>query len=197
MLNLKDMTIEVSGEVYCIPVGNSNGVDFVAVRPICEMLGVAFTKQIKKLKNRPDFSCDHMVTTGKDGKSYSMAVLPVDEIGGWLYSINANKVKMDIRPQLIQFQRKLQTVITLNLSGNLTLERIQKLEEENKELRHSVDKITNWFGEVMARNKYLVAQVDSLSREIRVQTRFETSEKKAAASRLSHQRWAKRDREVH
>jgi len=78
----------------------------VAIKPICEALGVAFQSQNTKLKEHPIYSSvvTLSVTTGTDGKQYEMSCLPIEYLAGWLFSINPANVKEEIRDNLIKFQ---------------------------------------------------------------------------------------------
>ena len=57
----------------------------IAVRPIAEAIGVASHRQLQKIKKDPRFSWQHMTSTGRDAKEYSMLCLPVRQLNGWLY----------------------------------------------------------------------------------------------------------------
>jgi len=60
-----------------------DGQPFVAMRRVVENLGLAWQAQIVKLRDQADrFSCHDMVTTGADGKSYSMLTMPVAGTAG-------------------------------------------------------------------------------------------------------------------
>ncbi|EFL88279.1 phage antirepressor N-terminal domain-containing protein [Ahrensia sp. R2A130] len=84
-----------------------NGVPHVAMKPIVENLGMAWQAQHRKLlESGPKFSCNHMVTTGTDGKSYNMLAMPVTKLNLWLNTINPNKVKADIRAKLEIYQEQ-------------------------------------------------------------------------------------------
>ena len=67
----------------------------VAVKPVCEILGVDFSAQRTKLKEHPLFSSVMVLstTTGADGKMYEMACIPLRYFSSWLFSINPNNVK--------------------------------------------------------------------------------------------------------
>jgi hypothetical protein len=86
------------------------GEHYVAVRPIVENMGLDWTTQAQKLKS-PKFSCGHIPTTGKDGKTYNMLCIPVKKLNGWLFSINPEKVRADIRPIVEQYQEECFTVL--------------------------------------------------------------------------------------
>ena len=85
-----------------------NGDKYIAVKPICDLLGVAWEPQFRKLKSDPKFSSviTLRVTTGSDGKQYEMITIPFKKVFGWLYSINANNVKEESRENLMRYQEE-------------------------------------------------------------------------------------------
>ena len=86
---------------------------FVAVKPVCEILGVAYQSQQATLKEHPIYSSviTLSVTTGADGKKYEMLCIPFRFFAGWLFSINPDNVKEEARENLIQFQLKCNDVL--------------------------------------------------------------------------------------
>ncbi|MFT2721673.1 phage antirepressor N-terminal domain-containing protein [Deinococcus sp. A31D244] len=65
---------------------------FVAIKPICEHLGVAYQGQHKKLVQDGKFNCQHMLMVAEDGRQREMLVIERRDLAGWLYSINTKKV---------------------------------------------------------------------------------------------------------
>ena len=85
----------------------------VAVKPVCEILGVDYPGQFTKLKEHPIYGSviGLSPTTGADGKEYEMACLPLRYFPGWLFSINPNNVKEEIRDNLIEYQLKCNDIL--------------------------------------------------------------------------------------
>ena len=85
----------------------------VAVKPVCEILGVDFSAQRAKLKEHPIFSSVMVLstTTGSDGKQYEMLCIPFKFFAGWLFSINPGNVKEEARESLMQFQLKCNEIL--------------------------------------------------------------------------------------
>ncbi len=100
------ITVNYNGQEL-ITIQKDNEI-YVAIRPIVEGIGMAWTTQFAKLRrNKEKFSCYHMVTTGKDGILYRMLTIPLKKLNGWLFSINPNKIKSDeIRDKVIQYQEE-------------------------------------------------------------------------------------------
>lgn len=127
----------------------------IALKPLCDVLGIDWSAQAKRLSRNPQFSCGHMTMTGSDGKNYTMICLPIGEVGMFLCTINARKVRNDIREQLISFQKRLQSVIQKAIFHELTGQQMselvhtvklvqftmQQLQKENQELRYELEQI--------------------------------------------------------
>lgn len=86
---------------------------FVAVKHVCEILGVDYSAQRVKLKEHPIYGSTMVLSTtvGADGKNREMLCIPFRFFAGWLFSINPDNVKEDVRENLIQFQLKCNDVL--------------------------------------------------------------------------------------
>ncbi|MGD2548653.1 phage antirepressor N-terminal domain-containing protein [Escherichia coli] len=88
------------------------GVAYVAMKPIVENLGMSWsTQQTKLMKQISKFNCVHMNMVAADGKLRKLLCLPLKKLNGWLFSINTEKVRADIRDKLIQYQEECFTVL--------------------------------------------------------------------------------------
>ncbi|MFC0908013.1 phage antirepressor N-terminal domain-containing protein [Pasteurella multocida] len=81
-------------------------VIYTAVRPIAEALGLSWSTQKRKLENSKDkFGCVHM-NTPTNGGMQSMLCMPLKKLNGWLFSINPEKVRSDLKEKVIQYQEE-------------------------------------------------------------------------------------------
>ena len=88
------------------------GVAYVAMKPIVENLGMSWsTQQTKLMKQISKFNCVHMNMVAADGKLRKLICLPLKKLNGWLFSINPEKVRADIRDKLIQYQEECFSVL--------------------------------------------------------------------------------------
>lgn len=78
----------------------------VAIKPICEILGVDSSRQLKGLKSDPIIGSvvGLKPTTGSDGKSYKMQTIPLKYVFGWLFKISSKNVKEEAKETLIKYQ---------------------------------------------------------------------------------------------
>lgn len=83
-----------------------NGEKRVAVRPICDALGIAFEPQFTKLKNDPILSSTITLSimVGADGKQREMQTIPFKFVFGWLFRIDSRNVKSEAREAVERYQ---------------------------------------------------------------------------------------------
>lgn len=107
---------------------NSHAADSqVAVKPICDAIGIDWSSQYQRLRSDPKFNCGDITMVGADGKQRNMVTLPVKEIQGWLFSINSKKVATKVAPLLLEFQKNLFDVIYAATSGQVSQEVVDRL----------------------------------------------------------------------
>jgi hypothetical protein len=89
------------GSVYTVLV---DGKPHVVFRPAVEETGLSYSRQLKKVKERSWGVVAQKATTGADGKTYKMDVVPLRTFFMWLATVNENKVSEEKRPVLIALQ---------------------------------------------------------------------------------------------
>ncbi len=96
-----------------ILVVERNGRRWVAMKPICDAIGVDWEGQRQRIKRDPILSsvaCT-IKATGADGKQYEMLFLDLYYLNGWLFRIDASRVNADVRERLIMHQRECYAVL--------------------------------------------------------------------------------------
>ena len=78
----------------------------VAIKPICEALGVSHQKQIERLKSDPILgsTVTLRVTVGADKKEREMMTIPFKYVFGWLFRIDSRNVKEESREMVLKYQ---------------------------------------------------------------------------------------------
>lgn len=96
-----------------------NGEKRVAVRPICDALGIDFSAQLQRLKRDEILSSVVVMvtTTGADGKQYEMATIPYKFSFGWLFTIDNSKVKPEAKEALIKYQLECYNALYEHFTG--------------------------------------------------------------------------------
>jgi hypothetical protein len=88
------------------------GIAYVAMKPIVENIGLSWSSQVQKLlKMKDKFNYVDIDMVAGDGRKRLMGCLPLKKLNGWLFSINPEKVRADIRDKLIQYQEECFTVL--------------------------------------------------------------------------------------
>lgn len=97
-------------EIYC-PV--ENGTIYVAIKPICEALGVDANGQNQRIKRDEILSQLRVQVhaTGRDSKQYKMDCLPLKYTFGWIFTIDENQVKEEAREKLIEYKHECYEVL--------------------------------------------------------------------------------------
>jgi hypothetical protein len=83
-----------------------NGEKKVAIKPICEALGISHKPQIERLNSDPILSSvvTLSMTTGADGKQYEMVTIPFKYVFGWLFRIDSRNVKEEAKEAVLKYQ---------------------------------------------------------------------------------------------
>ena len=87
-----------------------NEQHYVAVRSICQALGIDYRKQFERIKNDPilkDAVTDTVTASDSTGtRKQAMVCLPVRYIFGWIFTIDESKVSERARPTFMQYKRE-------------------------------------------------------------------------------------------
>jgi hypothetical protein len=85
-----------------------DGKPFVAMKPICDNIGLHWEGQRQRITRHPVLNSVTCMTqaTGTDGKHYEMLMLPLDYLNGWLFGIDVSRIKEELKPRLIDYQRE-------------------------------------------------------------------------------------------
>ena len=85
-----------------------DGIKYVAVKPICDSLGLDWASQFTKIKSNEvlEPTIVFITTVAEDGKNREMVCLPIDMINGWLFTISPSRVSEEIRPVVLYYQKE-------------------------------------------------------------------------------------------
>lgn len=110
-----------------VPVFTQNQTHYAAMKPICENIGIDWEAQRQKIqRNQVLNSVACMIkATASDGKSYETTCLPIEYLNGWLFGIDVNRVKPEIRDNLLRYQRECFKVLNAHFNRPIQQPRIQ------------------------------------------------------------------------
>ena len=90
-----------------------NGVRYTAMKPICDNIGLAWEAQLARIKRDDILSSTMivMIIVAEDGKNREMVCLPIEYLNGWLFGIDVNRCKPEIRETLIKYKKECYQVL--------------------------------------------------------------------------------------
>lgn len=85
-----------------------NGAPYVAIRPICDALGLNWSGQFRRIKRDPELkpTVVMMATVGEDGRRRQMLLLPLDRLNGWLFGVDVARVRAELRERMHWYRRE-------------------------------------------------------------------------------------------
>ncbi|MEI5032475.1 phage antirepressor N-terminal domain-containing protein [Streptomyces sp. S1A(2023)] len=97
-----------TGSIETVLVG---GNPLVVFRPAVEAIGLDYSTQLRKLRDRSWANRRDIPTVAEDGKTRLMAAVDVRTFLMWLATVNENKVAEAVRPTLVAYQRETTTAV--------------------------------------------------------------------------------------
>jgi hypothetical protein len=119
LVPVEQKTVEFYGDELTAVRVDLEGQSFVyiPVRPICDYLGVDWSAQYRRINRDPVLAPELVpcvvvtATQGQPDQRREMLCLPLDMVNGFLFGINANRVKEELKDRLIQYQRECYRVL--------------------------------------------------------------------------------------
>ena len=101
-----------------VAIHEADGI-FIALRPIADAIGLTWSGQTERLKRDCVLSSTVRVirTVAEDGKSREMVCLPLDMLNGWLFGVDANRVKPELKASVIAYQMECYRVLNAHFRG--------------------------------------------------------------------------------
>lgn len=151
---------------------NADGQWWIALKPICEALGLEWTNQLKALKADLALGqlwCEHTIVAG-DGKPRMMVCMPERYVYGWLFRLRSTNA------QLIAYQRTCYDLLFQHFHGVIT-NRVDAIKErvlamkEMEQVRRDLEadpryqRLQELQGVVLAKGKELKEADRAIERE--------------------------------
>jgi hypothetical protein len=144
-----------------------DGQYWIALKPICEALGVNYNRQFQEVKSNPVYSqlFAQKQMVAADGKMRKMVCLPEKRIYGWLMQIQSNV------PGLNEYQIKCHDILFDHFHGTITgrkelLSQKAKAQTEMDEVMNSLDpEMALKFERAKKRRDQITAQLRDMDRE--------------------------------
>ncbi|MFJ3259813.1 phage antirepressor N-terminal domain-containing protein [Pseudomonas sp. NPDC086581] len=105
-------TINFHGQPL-ISITTDDGQHLVAMRPVCEGIGLTWHGQFERIKRDDVLStCVRVIrTVAQDEKNRELVCLPIEYLNGWLFGIDTRRCRQEIRPALIRYKRECYQVL--------------------------------------------------------------------------------------
>jgi hypothetical protein len=101
---------EIKGAI--ITMAPSDRAVYVPVKPLCDFLGIVWESQRQRIQRDPVLVEEvRAVLIDTPGGPQEMTCLPLDMLNGWLFGINASRVKEEMRERVIRYQRECYRVL--------------------------------------------------------------------------------------
>lgn len=101
----------------------ADGTILVPVKPLCEYLGLSWPGQFERLKQNPVLSEAlqgvRVTRTPAEGGTQEMLALPLKFLPGWLFGIQASRVKPTLRDKILRYQRECYDVLWNAFKGEV------------------------------------------------------------------------------
>lgn len=126
----KQVIATINGnEIYAV---EQDGEVLVPIKPICQALGIDDKRQREKIQEDVILSSVGGLkpSTGADGKTYEMFVLPLKYVYGWLFTINPKNVSADAKEAVARYRRECYEVLYEHFTVSMT----RTIETNNAEI---------------------------------------------------------------
>ena len=128
--------VKVPFHGHLIEVVEDGGDHWLPLRPLCDRFGLDVEGQRKKLAGCAWATTEEISAVADDGKLRTMTALNLRSFAGWLFSIKAGKVRLEMRESLIAYQREAADVLYHHLArGVASAADMEALRAEVIELR--------------------------------------------------------------
>lgn len=126
-----------------------NGEKRIAIKPICEALGISYEPQFQKLKEDDFLASTIMLSimVGADGRQREMSTIPYKYVFGWLFTINPKNVKLEAQEAVTRYRIECYDVLYNHFTEqgrfldeqkemlNIELDKLKKIKENFKEAK--------------------------------------------------------------
>ena len=100
------MNTKIIARVNNVDILSTGDEQFVAIRPICEVLGIDPEGQRQRIERDEILgpAACLIKAIGKDGKSYEMYAIPYCYVFGWLFSIDISRVNESVKASVLKYK---------------------------------------------------------------------------------------------
>lgn len=110
LVAIQERSVDFHGDEILATLVENEGTRqvYVPLRPICKYLGLSWSGQFERINRDPVLQQEARtvrVTRTNLAGDPEVFCLPLDFLNGWLFGVNANRVKPELRDKIIQYQQ--------------------------------------------------------------------------------------------
>jgi hypothetical protein len=153
---------------------NKDGIVWIAIKPICEAIGVNYKQHHANLIEDPILgpaSCKHRMQIPND-QPRQMTCLPESLIYGWIFSISSKS------PELVEYKRECYNVLFNHFHGSIT--RRQELIRQKASIRTERTRLEQELGQ----NRQFVKYMDMKAQEARIGKQLRETDEEEISEQL-------------
>lgn len=157
-----------------IPTFNLLGIVRVAMRPICDSIGLEWHGQRQRINRNPVLkTCAVIITSQLPGDSQrrNFLTLPLTKLNGWLFGVDASRVKPEVRDKLVEYQAECFEVLSDYWQKGQAVKPRTVTPDERAGLRAAVTMLTTKRGLMhsaaysLVHHRFNVEHIDELTPE--------------------------------
>ncbi|WP_418180780.1 phage antirepressor N-terminal domain-containing protein [Aliarcobacter lanthieri] len=92
----------------------------IVIKDICENIGLDFSRQYRKLISDESFE-SKLIKVQTRGGLQEVFTIPLSKLNGWLFSINPNKVKPEVKQKLIEYKKECFNVLNSYFNNGIAI----------------------------------------------------------------------------
>ena len=155
-----------------IPTFNVAGIIRVAMKPICDSIGLEWHGQRQRIKRNPVLAKGAvMITAPSKGGLQKVLTLPLTKLNGWLFGVDASRVKPEVRGKLVEYQEECFEVLSDYWQKGQAVNPRTVTPDERAGLRAAVTMLTTKRGLMhsaaysLVHHRFNVEHIDELTTE--------------------------------
>ncbi|WP_275443331.1 MULTISPECIES: phage antirepressor N-terminal domain-containing protein [unclassified Halomonas] len=155
-----------------IPTFSVEGVVRVAMKTICQSIGLDWRSQRQRILRHSVLSKGVvMITTPSKGGLQKSLTLPLTKLNGWLFGVDASRVKPEVRDKLVEYQEECFEVLSNYWQKGQAVKPRTVTPDERAGLRAAVTMLTTKRGLMhsaaysLVHHRFNVEHIDELTPE--------------------------------
>ncbi len=167
---MKALDLIITDVNFRLTVVEHEGHKWVPVNPICGAIGLIGHKQVSRINGDPRFTSHQLVGHDTLGREQIMTFIPLQQLEGFLYTINSRK-SMDpkVASRLLEFQKGLTVMIHKSFNGEmLTNEVCKSLVNVIQDLKQEMIELRQHSMVLEKKNELLEGKVEALANQLAV-----------------------------